>query len=112
MAAYLESLPHANHSKTRRSVASLELAAREGDKDGELWGKNEIFTFRHWGATETAHWAYLFAGIDSSCAPLVRLRTASPALSLPCSWKFPIEMTENDEGKILAGWRKEQGAFT
>lgn len=56
MAAYLESLSLANYSDTFRSAASLVLAAREDDKDRELWPKIEFFTFRHKGAMETAHW--------------------------------------------------------
>jgi hypothetical protein len=81
----------------------------QGDKDGELLGKNEIFNFRHWGAIETAHWAYLFAVMNSPCAQLGSLRTASPALSLPSCWKFLTQITQNDEVKFLAGeWNEER----
>ena len=65
MVAYLESLSHANYSNTIRSVTSLVLEASEGDKDSVFWPKIEIFTFWHWSAIETAHWADLFAGMDS-----------------------------------------------
>jgi hypothetical protein len=112
MAAYLKSLSLANCSNTIRSVASLVLAAREDDKDGDLWPKIDFFTFRHWGAMETAHWPSLFTGIDNPCAQLACLKTASPALSLPCSWKILMKITENDEVKILTGERNEQGNWT
>lgn len=85
MAPCLESLSIANHSNTIRSVASPVLAVGEADKDGEFLPKIEIFTFRHWHAMETAHWAYLIADVDRSCAQLAGLRRPSLALSLPCS---------------------------
>ena len=56
MAAHLKSMALANCSNIITNIASLVLAAQEGDKDGEFWGKNTIFTFRRWGAMETAHW--------------------------------------------------------
>lgn len=109
MVAYLEGLFPANYSNTTRSIASPVLAASESDKDGQVWAKNKFFTFRHSGAMETAHWAYLFALMDSPCIQLVCLRRASPALSLPCSYKLSIKRTENDEVNIPAGEPNEQG---
>jgi hypothetical protein len=70
---------------TIRSAASLVLAALEGNKDHELVEKNEIFTFRHWGAIETAHWVYLFAVMNRLSTQLACSRRASPALSMLCS---------------------------
>ncbi len=87
----------------RQSIASLVLEASEGDKDGEFSTKIEFLHFEHSHAMETAHKADLFADVDSPCAQLVRLRRASPCLSLPCSWKFSIKITENDEVQILTG---------
>jgi len=85
MVAGLESLSLANVSNIMRSVASLVLEVGEGDKDGEFWAKIKNFTFRPSGAMEPAHWASLFAVINSPCTQLACLRRASPALSLPCS---------------------------
>lgn len=83
MAAYTKSLSLANLSHIIRTVASLILDASEGDRDGEFSAKIYLLPFLHSHAMKTAHWVYLFAVIDSPCAQLVRLRTASPALSLP-----------------------------
>jgi hypothetical protein len=47
MAACLKSLFLANYSNTITSVASLVLEASEGDKDGEILAKIEIFSFWH-----------------------------------------------------------------
>jgi len=57
MVACLESLSLANCSNIITSIASLVLAASEGDKDGEFSGKNEFLPFLHSHAMETNHWA-------------------------------------------------------
>lgn len=66
MVACLESLSFVNISNTIRSIASLVVEASEGDKDRDLSEKIEISPFRHSGAMEAAHLAYLFAVMDSS----------------------------------------------
>ena len=88
MAACLESLFLVNVSDTIISVASLVLEASEDDKDEEFSGKIRFLHCMHSYAMEAAHWAYLFAVTDSSCAQLARSGRESPALSLPRSWNF------------------------
>jgi hypothetical protein len=48
-----------------RSPATLVLEAGEGDKDGQFWPKIEILHFQHSYAVEAAHWADLYADMDS-----------------------------------------------
>ena len=68
MVAGLESLPHAHCSNTIRSITSLVLKERDGDKDREFLAKIEILTFRHSKTMKTDHWTHLFAVMDSPCA--------------------------------------------
>ena len=68
MIACLESLSLVNGSPIVRSVASLVLEASESDKHGEFSGKTKLLPFQHSYAMEDAHWAVLFAVMDSPCA--------------------------------------------
>ena len=112
MAACLESLSLANVSNALRSVASLVLEGREDDKDGEFSAKVQFLHFLHSCAMEAAHWAYPFAGMNTPCVQLACLRSASSALSLPCSWKFSMKTTENHEVQIPTGGPNERGDCT
>lgn len=112
MAAYLESLPLVNYSSTTRSIAPLVLAASESDKDGQFWAKIEIYTFRHSGAIERAHWANLFAVMDSPCTQLECVRKAPPASLVAMQLEIINKRTKNDDVKIQAGGPNEQGDCT
>ena len=112
MVACLESLSLAPCSNTITSVASLVLEASESDKDGEFPGKIQFLHYQHSHAMETNHCAQLFAAVDRPRAQLVCVRTASPALALPCSWTFPMKITQNDEVQILTVEPNERGDCT
>jgi hypothetical protein len=68
MVACLENLSLVNSSNHIRSPAAQVLEASEGDKDSEFSEKIDFSPFRHSGAMEAAHSAYLFAVVDSPCA--------------------------------------------
>ena len=81
MGACLESLSLANVRNTITSVASPVLEASESDKDEDFSDQIRFSHFLHSHTVSATHWAYLFAVMDSQCAQLACLRTASSALS-------------------------------
>lgn len=65
MVAYLESLSFVNISNMTRSAASLMFGADEGDKDGGLLAKINLFTLLYSYAMNTANWSELFVVANS-----------------------------------------------
>ncbi len=88
MVTCVENLSLVNVSNSISRVATLVHEVSEGDKNEEFSAKIQFLHLLHSYVMEVAHWAYLFAVIDSPCAQLARLRRAPLAVSLPRSLKF------------------------